>query len=95
MVFMKPVIIYEQGNTKVYINQCHAVGRKTKVFAVRKDDRTGLAEYLGSIVFNPRWRQYVFVPEKETIWSKSCLYNITSFLVTETRKWRDKLKQKG
>ncbi len=64
MAFMKQRTIYENDTTKVYINQCHAKGRKTNLYAVRRNDKTGLAIYLGIIKFNPRWRQYVFEADK-------------------------------
>jgi hypothetical protein len=95
MGFIKHVIIYERNEVKVYINQCHATGKKTKVFAIRKDDNTGLAEYMGGITFNPRWRQYVFEPEIATYWSSGCMKNITSFIDDLNMKWRKKHSQKG
>ena len=49
MAFIKDRIIYERGKIKVYINECHAKGKKTRIFAIRKDDKTGLADLLGII----------------------------------------------
>ena len=95
MAFIKPVIIYEKGTTKVYINQCHAKGKKTKVFAIRRDDKTGYANLLGVIVFDPRWRQYVFVPEDKTEWCDDCLEEISAFLSVETWEWRQKIRAKN
>jgi hypothetical protein len=95
MRFIKNVTIYENtaAKTKIYINECHRCGRKTRVFAVRKDDKTGLAEYLGSIKFNPRWRQYVFNPEKDTFWSSGCMKNIMIFIDKMNLSWRKKIKE--
>jgi hypothetical protein len=95
MAFIKPVTIYEKGSTKVFINQCHAKGKKTKVFAIRRDDKTGLSQYLGSIVFNPRWRQYVFQPEQNTQWCDDCLEEIVAFMAGETWEWRQKIRNRN
>jgi hypothetical protein len=94
MSFIKEKIIYEKDETKIYINQCHAKGRKTNIYAVRRNDKTGLAHLLGLIKFNPRWRQYVFEPEKNTIWSSSCVKGIVEFIDEINYKWRVKLKKK-
>ena len=94
MGFMENVTIYKSETTRIYINQCHAKGRKTRLFAIRKDDKTGLAEYLAGIVWSWRWRQYVFQPESNMIWSSSCLLGIATFLqrinTQERRKWGKK-----
>lgn len=81
MAFCKDKIIYENKTTKIYINQCHNKGRKTKLFSIRKDDSTGLAELLGIIKWNGRWRQYVFEPKKDTMWSHGCLAEVSYFLI--------------
>lgn len=93
MSFIKNVTIYENAatKTKIYIYECHRDGRKTKVFAVIRDDTTGLGAYLGSIEFNPRWRQYVFNPEKDTSWSSSCMKNMMIFIDNLNFRWRSKL----
>lgn len=88
MGFMKDVVIYEKGRKIIYINQCHNKGRKTKLYAIRKDDSFGMAEYLGGIKFNDRWRQYVFEPHNDTIWSWECMIGIVKFLQEINRKWR-------
>jgi hypothetical protein len=94
MAFIKQRTIFENNNTKIYINQCHAKGRKTNIYAVRINDKTGLAQYLGSIKFNPRWRQYIFEPDDKTIWSSSCMKGITNFIDEINFKWRSKLGEK-
>jgi len=78
--FIKDVTIYEKGKGRVYINQCHNKGRKTKCFAVRREDNSRLGEIIGEIKWNSKWRQYCFFPEKETTWSKGCLIKIVEFL---------------
>ncbi len=94
MGFMKETIIYEGKETRVFINQCHNPKKKTRLFSVRKDDDSGFGELLGIIKFSGRWRQYIFEPEKNTIWSKSCLSGIIEFLdkinKEERAKWRKK-----
>ena len=66
MNFMKEITIYENKNMKVYINQCFNKGKKTKCYAVRKDDDTALADLLGLIKWSGSWRQYVFYPVEKT-----------------------------
>ena len=80
MSFRKEIVIYKGKTSRVYINQCHNKGKKTKLFAIRKDDKTGLMDLLGLIKFNGKWRQYVFYPEKETYWNSSCMKNIAQFI---------------
>lgn len=90
MSFIKSITIYENAATRVYINECHKMGKKTRVFAVRRDDKTGLAMLLGGIKFNPRWRQYVFEAEAKTLWSSGCMKNIVDFIDDLNYKWRKK-----
>lgn len=94
MAFMKEMTIYEGKGTIVYINECHrnVTGyrtiRKTRLFAVRRDDKTGMAHLLGLIKFDGAWRQYVFCPESGTKWSSGCMQGINSFCDDQTIKWR-------
>lgn len=90
MTFINEVVIYQSEETKVYINQCHNKGKKTKAFAVRRDDKTGFGHYLGSIRFDGGWRQYVFLPETETRWSAGCMEGIIKFLKKINEEWRAK-----
>jgi hypothetical protein len=92
MGFMKEREIYKKGRTRVYINQCYNPGKKTKLFAVRRDDQTGLAMYLGEIRFDGGWRQYVFCPDSMTKWSPGCGRKIFDFCEEQTKKWREKWK---
>lgn len=90
MGFIKERIIYEGKNTKVYINECHAKGRKTRIFSVRRDDKKGSGHFLGTIKFSGAWRQYVFYPDKDTVWSAGCKEEICKFEREITKKWRNK-----
>lgn len=99
MAFKKETIIYENKSTKVFINQCHTKGRKTRLFAVRRDDKKGLGHYLGEIKWSGAWRQYVFTPPAfTTLWSSGCLYGIAEFLdkinKEERAKWRKRVGRK-
>jgi hypothetical protein len=94
MALRKDIVIYERNETKVYINKCRNPGLKTSVFAVRKDSKNGLAEYLGHIKWNGAWRQYCFYPELETIWSSGCLQGITDFLTKINQLQRMKQRKK-
>ena len=93
MNFIKPVTIYENKNTLIYINQCHNKGKKTKLFAVRKNDRTGIGYLLGTIKFDGGWRQYILFPEPNTKWSSSCKKAIADFEEKQTKKWRKNLRK--
>lgn len=94
---MKELTIFENKNTRVYINQCHRNfkwekrKRTTNIYAVRKDDTTGYAELLGIIKFDSRWRQYVLFPEPNTKWSAGCKEAIAKFEKQITSKWRKSL----
>lgn len=94
MAFKKDTIIYEKKPIRIFINQCHNKGKKTRLFAIRRDDNTGLSALLGGITFSGRWRQYIFMPENNTIWNKSCLSGIINFLdkinKEERKKWQKK-----
>lgn len=97
MAHMKNRVIYQRGNVKVYINQClakFARVRKTKVFAVRRNDKTGLGAYLGSIEYDGAWRQYVFCPDEKTKWSVSCGRAIFDFCEEQTKKLREKWRKR-
>lgn len=90
MAFIKEVTIYEKGEVKVYIHQCHNLGKKTKLYAIRKNDKTGLAHILGTIKWHGAWRQYVFFPEMicQTFWSAGCLRGIEDFLIKINQRKR-------
>jgi len=63
---------------------------KTCVFhvvSVKDDIIIGRIEWFGS------WRQYVFEPVNETIWSQGCLQQIIDFL-QELKSEREKKKAK-
>ena len=91
---MKDFIIYERGETLVYINQCRNKGKKTKLFTIRRDDKTGYAHLLGIIKFDGAWRQYVTEFEPNTKWSAGCKKKIAEFEEIINKKWRDKWKLK-
>ena len=63
-------------------------GWKTDVWEVISQDK----DNLGYIKFRGAWRQYVFEPTIGTFWNYNCLDQISEFLKTENKKWRDKLK---
>lgn len=92
MAFKKEVIIYESKSIKVFINQCHAKGIKTRIFAVRRNDKKGLGHYLGSISWSGSWRQYIFGPSSFTYWSHGCMQGIVDFLKKINLEHRKKLR---
>lgn len=100
MGHMKNITIYERGRIRVYINQCYRNfkwekrKRITEQYAIRRDDKTGAAHYIGGISWSGRWRQYVFFPEEGTQWSKGCINNLANFLQLINTKHRKKLRLK-
>ena len=94
MTFRNPITIYEKGEVKIYINQCHNPGKKTFLYSIRKDDKTGYSYLLGLIKWNGAWRQYCFYPENNAFWSSTCNQGITDFLIEITQIQRMKWKSK-
>lgn len=68
--------------------------KKTKLWFVRKDSHKELAECLGVIKWHGAWRQYVFIPENNTIWDKNCLSKVWDFLDDVNYEHREKLRKK-
>lgn len=64
-----------------------ATGRKTPIYSVC-NNRSGVD--LGSIKWYGPWRQYCFFPDGDTVWSRSCLDEITFLigLLMKARKER-------
>ena len=91
---MKERTIYQSEKVRVYINECHAKGRKTRVFAIRRDDEKGFAHYLGEIKWDGAWRQYVSCFESNTKWSAGCKEEIVKFEREMTKKYREKWRKK-
>lgn len=90
---MKDFTVYERGKVKVFINQCYNPKKKTKLFAIRRDDKSGLGRFIGTIRFSGAWRQYVTEFEKGTIWSAGCKEKIVEFEKILNKQFRDKLKK--
>ncbi len=92
-MFIKDRIIYQSKKIRVFINECHSPGRKTRIFAVRRDVAEKCSgEYLGSISWDGAWRQYVFCGEPNTKWSAGCKEEIAKFEREMTKKQRAKWK---
>jgi hypothetical protein len=89
MGFKKDFIIYEKGETKVYINQCHNPGKKTRLFTIRRDDDREYGYLLGVIKFDGGWKQYLTFFEPDTKWSAGCKKKIAEFEEIINKKWRD------
>ena len=95
MVFRKEFIVYQGKDCKVYINQCHNPKKKTKLFAIRRDDKKGCARYLGKIFFSGAWRQYVSEFDEGTIWSSGCKKKICEFEDLLNKQFREGLTRKN
>ena len=50
---------------------------KTVLCVVSKSTRAEL----GGIAWHPRWRQYVFIPNAETVWSEDCLEDVRQVML--------------
>lgn len=50
---------------------------------------------LGNIRFHSPWRKYVFHPDGDTMFDASCMRDIVSFLVVQTREWQTEVKARG
>ena len=93
-MFIKERTIYQSKKIRIYINECHSKGRKTRIFAVRRDDEKVCAgHYLGVIAWDGAWRQYVFCADPDTKWSAGCKEEIAKFERKMTKKQRDKWKK--
>ena len=68
--------------------------KKTTDYIVRKDSRSSMAERLGMVKWYGAFRQYVFYPDNDTVWSKGCLEIIEGFLDTVNKRYRRKLRRK-
>jgi len=92
MGFMKIRIIYKSESTLVFINQCHNPGKKTNLYAIRRNNQHGRAEILGRIKWDGAWRQYVTEFEPDTKWSASCKEEIAKFEreinLRQRQKWK-------
>ena len=67
-------------------------GRKTPIYSVRKGHirfYEGAVE-LGKISWNGAWRQFVFYPDNDTMWSKGCLEIVNNFLKKINNRNRNK-----
>jgi len=65
-------------------------GRKTDIWQIITLDK----DDLGYIKFSGRWRQFIFEPSDKTIWSCSCLDQISEFLQKQNNKWKEKIKKR-
>jgi hypothetical protein len=65
--------------------------RKTKIFCVYSNHSN---EKIGKVVFNGRWRCFVYEPDEDTIYSSDCQREIADFTENLTNEWRYNLKNK-
>lgn len=88
---MKEFIVYQKGETKVYIHRfIKEKGRKLFRYGIRRDDKTGYAWLLGIIQFDGAWRQYVTIFEPQIRWSSGCKKKICEFEDKLNARWRKK-----
>jgi len=59
---------------------------KTEIWNVRAR-RTG--DLLGQIKWFGRWHQYCFYPERDTVFNRGCLEEITFRVEQLQKRWRD------
>lgn len=90
---MNDFIIYERGEVKIYVcGPAKEKHKKLPIYMIRRDDKTGYADLLGIISFNPRWRQFTTKFESGTQWSSGCKRRICDFEDIINAKWRVSLK---
>lgn len=92
MAFRKEFDIYKSKTVRVYINQCHNKGKKTNLYAIRRDDTTGCGRFLGTIKWDGAWRQYVTEFDSNTKWSSGCKKKICEFEDMINQKHRENSK---
>ena len=63
------------------------VHRKPKTAVYRVVSKSS-GETLGSIYWYGSWRQYVFQPEPETIWSRGCMRQVFDFIQKLMEAWK-------
>jgi len=75
-------------------------GKKTNIYVIGKSSFAG--EYgspkednLGEIRWHGAFRQYVFYPYSDTMWSKGCLEIVNKFLNDKNKRYRNKLRRKA
>jgi len=92
-VRMIEFIVYQKGETRVYIHKGRKEkGQKLCWYGIRRDDNTGLACLLGLIRFSGKWRQHVAVFEPDAQFSSGCLKKICEFIDRLNKKWRKSCK---
>ena len=67
-------------------------GRCTEVFVLR-NNRSNMI--LGSISWYPRWRQFCFDTDSDTVWSVDCLADVQECLRIAKERWEKKRKEPG
>jgi len=67
------------------------VEQKPKTDVYRVFARSSL-ETLGRIYWYFGWRQYVFEPEGETVWSRGCLKEVMGFIGNLMTEWKNRRK---
>jgi len=74
MTHLKFEVIKEKPKTKVYgVLSVHILADNSQAY-----DKS----ILGKIYWYGKWRQYVFEPAPDTIWSQSCLEEVYEFLLS-------------
>ena len=72
-------------------------GRKTNIYIVKKESEGRCGRRfkirLGAIKWSGKWRQFVFEPDNDTIWSKGCLEIINQFLDDKNKRHRAKIRK--
>jgi hypothetical protein len=84
-------ILNKRGYCLKFVEQNNVNNRKTKEWAMWKEMHNQ-SECLGYVRWHGAWRQYVFSPEVQTIWSAGCLSFVTKFLADVTAEHLKTLK---
>lgn len=98
LVGRKNYEIHEKGKYHLYFVRAYKrtkqdKRRKTPIYIIRKYSDGLMAERLGLVKWYGAFRQFVFYPDENTCWSKSCLEIVNSFLDKVNKRYRNKLKK--
>jgi hypothetical protein len=82
----KAALKYETKYLRFYFI-CNSKSGKTNIYWITTvRDGTNI----GTIYYYGKWRQYIFAPSTETIWNKTCLSEIITFLNSVNQKEEEK-----
>ena len=84
-----------KGQVHLYFNLRNRKKGEKRKMPIRDVTRDNLfGTHLGEIRFDGGWRQFIFIPDRDTKWSYGCLDIINKQLKRMNDRWRNSLKWK-